>query len=57
MLVEGRGRKGGAQGRTRTNKVVNFDDDAGPGSFADVRVTRAHPHHLSGEAVRAAVPA
>jgi tRNA A37 methylthiotransferase MiaB len=57
VLVEGSGRKGGAQGRTRTNKVVNFPGDAAPGSFADVRVTRAHPHHLVGELAAAAVPA
>jgi tRNA-2-methylthio-N6-dimethylallyladenosine synthase len=55
VLVEGRGRKGGAQGRTRTNKVVNFESDAGAGDFVDVLVTRAHPHHLSGERER--VPA
>jgi tRNA-2-methylthio-N6-dimethylallyladenosine synthase len=55
VLVEGRGRKGGAQGRTRTNKVVNFASDAVAGDFVDVLVTRAHPHHLSGERER--VPA
>jgi tRNA-2-methylthio-N6-dimethylallyladenosine synthase len=55
VLVEGRGRKGGAQGRTRTNKVVNFESDAVAGGFVDVLVTRAHPHHLSGERER--VPA
>jgi tRNA-2-methylthio-N6-dimethylallyladenosine synthase len=57
VLVEGMGRKGGAQGRTRTNKVVNFPGDAAPGSFVDVLVTRAHPHHLVGERVAAPVPA
>jgi tRNA-2-methylthio-N6-dimethylallyladenosine synthase len=57
VLVEGRGRKGGLQGRTRTNKVVNFAGTAEPGDFLDVRITRAHPHHLSGEPVPAAVPA
>jgi tRNA-2-methylthio-N6-dimethylallyladenosine synthase len=57
VLVEGVGRKGGLQGRTRTNKVVNFAGAAEPGAFADVRVTRAHPHHLIGEPVRASVPA
>ena len=55
VLVEGQGRKGGAQGRTRTNKVVNFESDAGAGDFVDVLVTQAHPHHLSGERER--VPA
>ncbi|MGH2691567.1 MAG: tRNA (N6-isopentenyl adenosine(37)-C2)-methylthiotransferase MiaB [Actinomycetota bacterium] len=57
VLIEGRGRKGGLQGRTRTNKVVNFPGDAAPGTFVDVRVTRAHPHHLTGERVAASVPA
>jgi tRNA-2-methylthio-N6-dimethylallyladenosine synthase len=57
VLVEGTGRKGGAQGRTRTNKVVNFPGDVPPGRFVDVRVTGAHPHHLTGQRVEAAVPA
>jgi len=57
VLVEGRGRKGGAQGRTRTNKVVNFGGEAEPGTFVDVRIERAHPHHLTGDRVFAAVPA
>src|SRR5919106_86332 len=55
-LVEGTGRKGGAQGRTRTNKVVNFAGPAEPGEFVTVRVATAHPHHLVGERVAAAVP-
>jgi tRNA-2-methylthio-N6-dimethylallyladenosine synthase len=49
VLVEGAGRKGGSQGRTRTNKVVNFTEPAGPGEFLDVRIVRAHPHHLTGQ--------
>ncbi|HUG89005.1 MAG TPA: tRNA (N6-isopentenyl adenosine(37)-C2)-methylthiotransferase MiaB [Actinomycetota bacterium] len=49
VLVEGAGRKGGAQGRTRTNRVVNFAGPAQPGGFLDVRIMRGHPHHLSGE--------
>jgi tRNA-2-methylthio-N6-dimethylallyladenosine synthase len=57
VLVEGRGRKGGAQGRTRTNKVVNFAAEVPPGSFRDVRITGGHPHHLTGELMEAAVPA
>jgi tRNA-2-methylthio-N6-dimethylallyladenosine synthase len=57
VLVEGRGRKGGVQGRTRTNKVVNFAGDVEAGRFVDVVVTGAHPHHLTGELVEAAVPA
>jgi tRNA-2-methylthio-N6-dimethylallyladenosine synthase len=57
VLVEGPGRKGGVQGRTRTNKVVNLARSVPAGTFLDVRVTRAHPHHLTGEPVDAAVPA
>jgi len=57
VLVEGAGRKGGARGRTRTNKVVNVDEAARPGDFLDVRIIRAHPHHLIGEPVRAGLPA
>ena len=57
ILVEGDGRKGRLQGRTRTNKVVHFDGAFAEGDFADVRVTQAHPHHLDGEPVLAAVPA
>ena len=49
VLVEGEGRKGGVQGRTRTNKIVHFDGAHGPGAFADVTVTNAHPHHLTGQ--------
>ncbi|HYH28599.1 MAG TPA: tRNA (N6-isopentenyl adenosine(37)-C2)-methylthiotransferase MiaB [Actinomycetota bacterium] len=48
VLVEGPGRKGGVQGRTRTNKLVSLDSDVRPGTFVDVRIERAHPHHLSG---------
>jgi tRNA-2-methylthio-N6-dimethylallyladenosine synthase len=57
VLVEGIGRKGGAQGRTRSNKVVNFESDAPPGEFLDVRIARAHPHHLIGEPAEVAVSA
>jgi tRNA-2-methylthio-N6-dimethylallyladenosine synthase len=52
VLVEGLGRKGRAQGRTRTNRVVHLDGDHGPGTFVDVRIVGAHPHHLDGELVR-----
>jgi tRNA-2-methylthio-N6-dimethylallyladenosine synthase len=57
VLVEGEGRKGRIQGRTRTNKVVHFDGPFEAGNFTDVRITGAHPHHLDGEPVLAAVPA
>jgi tRNA-2-methylthio-N6-dimethylallyladenosine synthase len=52
VLVEGTGRKGGTQGRTRTNKVVHFDGSHEPGDILDVRITAAHPHHLGAEPVR-----
>jgi tRNA-2-methylthio-N6-dimethylallyladenosine synthase len=59
VLIEGVGRKGGAQGRTRTNKVVHVNGDLPPGTFLDVRIASAHPHHLVGEpaAAREPVPA
>ncbi|MGH2682745.1 MAG: tRNA (N6-isopentenyl adenosine(37)-C2)-methylthiotransferase MiaB [Actinomycetota bacterium] len=57
VLVEGAGRKGGVQGRTRSNKVVNFEGPYRPGDFVDVRVTRGRPHHLLGEPVAAPVSA
>jgi tRNA-2-methylthio-N6-dimethylallyladenosine synthase len=57
VLVEGLGRKGGVQGRTRPNKVVNFEGPYRPGDFVDVRVTRGGPHHLLGESVAVSVSA
>jgi tRNA-2-methylthio-N6-dimethylallyladenosine synthase len=57
VLVEGSGRRGGSQGRTRTNRVVNLEGDTTPGTFLDVRIVRAHPHHLVGEPVRREAPA
>jgi tRNA-2-methylthio-N6-dimethylallyladenosine synthase len=57
VLIEGDGKKGGLQGRTRTNRVVNFEGPGSPGEFAQVTVLRGHPHHLTGEPVRAAVGA
>jgi tRNA-2-methylthio-N6-dimethylallyladenosine synthase len=55
VLVEGPGRKGGAQGRTRTNKVVNLPGGHRPGEFVTAAIIRAHPHHLSGRAVQPAL--
>jgi tRNA-2-methylthio-N6-dimethylallyladenosine synthase len=52
VLVEGIGRKGGTQGRTRTNKVVHLSEPLEPGTFVDARVVAAHPHHLTGEVLR-----
>jgi tRNA-2-methylthio-N6-dimethylallyladenosine synthase len=57
VLVEGVGKKGGLQGRTRANRVVNFRGPGSPGDFVPVRVVRGHPHHLTGETVSAAVGA
>jgi hypothetical protein len=36
---------------------VNFPGTPTPGELLDVRISRAHPHHLVGERVSAAVPA
>jgi tRNA-2-methylthio-N6-dimethylallyladenosine synthase len=57
VLVEGAGRKGRIQGRTRTNKLVHFDGTHEPGEFLDVRIVGAHPHHLDAVPVPAAVRA
>jgi tRNA-2-methylthio-N6-dimethylallyladenosine synthase len=55
VVVEGPSRKDPEvlTGRTRQNKLVHFtsDDPVAPGTFADVRVTSAAPHHLSGTLV------
>jgi tRNA-2-methylthio-N6-dimethylallyladenosine synthase len=51
ILVEGTGRKGRLQGRTRTNRVVHLDDDHAPGTFLDARIVAARSHHLEGELV------
>ncbi|HSL15647.1 MAG TPA: tRNA (N6-isopentenyl adenosine(37)-C2)-methylthiotransferase MiaB [Actinomycetota bacterium] len=56
VLIEGVGRKGGAQGRTRTNKVVHLDAELAPGTFVEARIVSAHPHHLVGERVAAREP-
>jgi tRNA-2-methylthio-N6-dimethylallyladenosine synthase len=53
VLVEGTGRKGGVQGRTRTNKVVHVPGEISPGTFLHARIVSAHPHHLVGEPVGA----
>jgi tRNA-2-methylthio-N6-dimethylallyladenosine synthase len=57
VLVEGPSRKddGVLTGRTRQNKLTHFAAPAAgtvaAGSFADVRITSAAPHHLRGELV------
>ncbi|HLI16289.1 MAG TPA: MiaB/RimO family radical SAM methylthiotransferase [Acidimicrobiales bacterium] len=58
VLVEGPSRKDPAvlAGRTRQNKLVHFAPGRAalaPGSFAEVRVVAAAPHHLLGELVAA----
>jgi tRNA-2-methylthio-N6-dimethylallyladenosine synthase len=54
VLIDGEGRKGNLRGRTRTNKLVHLPGELPPGTFADVLVTGAHPHHLDGQPVAAA---
>ena len=58
VLVEGPSKRDPAvaTGRTRQNKLVHFptaDGDVVPaaGTFADVRIVGAAPHHLTGELV------
>jgi len=57
VLVEGPSKKDptAITGRTRQNKLVHFPVDADatmrPGTFADVRITDAGPHHMRGEFV------
>ncbi|MDA8298093.1 MAG: MiaB/RimO family radical SAM methylthiotransferase [Actinomycetota bacterium] len=52
VLVEGPSKKdaGVLAGRTRQGKLVHFgaDEPVVEGDFAQVRITRAAPHHLSG---------
>jgi tRNA-2-methylthio-N6-dimethylallyladenosine synthase len=53
VLVDGVSRKsaGEAAGRTRCNRVVNFDTGGRDllGRVVEVRITRALPHSLRGE--------
>jgi tRNA-2-methylthio-N6-dimethylallyladenosine synthase len=56
VLVEGPSKKDPATstGRTRQNKLVHFatvDAALSPGTYANVRITAAAPHHLKGELV------
>jgi tRNA-2-methylthio-N6-dimethylallyladenosine synthase len=53
ILIEGTGRKGNAQGRTRTNRVVHVPGERPIGTFVDARIVAAHPHHLDGDVVGA----
>ena len=53
VLVEGPSKRDArvVTGRTRQNKLVHFGGDVAAGAYAEVRVTGAAPHHLSGELV------
>jgi tRNA-2-methylthio-N6-dimethylallyladenosine synthase len=56
VIIEGPSKKDATRltGRTGQNKLVHLDPGAGTirrGSFADVRVVDAGPHHLGGELV------
>jgi hypothetical protein len=56
--VEKEGRRGGLQGRTEGNKVVNFSGPASlVGTFADVRLVSTSGATFAGERLEAAVPA
>jgi tRNA-2-methylthio-N6-dimethylallyladenosine synthase len=52
VLIEGRSKQRGQDvtGRTRSNKIVNFEGDSGLiGKFVPVRITKGYPHSLRGE--------
>jgi len=54
VLVEGPSKKdvGKLTGRTRSNKLVHFDNDGSPtGSLRTVEITVGHPHFLEGRPV------
>jgi tRNA-2-methylthio-N6-dimethylallyladenosine synthase len=55
VLVEGPSKRDASftAGRTRQNKLIHFvaDRPLRPGTFVDVRVVYAAPHHLRGELV------
>jgi tRNA-2-methylthio-N6-dimethylallyladenosine synthase len=61
VLVEGPSRKDPAvtSGRTAQSKLLHFraPEPIRPGSYAEVTVTGAAPHHLTGELVAVTVPA
>jgi tRNA-2-methylthio-N6-dimethylallyladenosine synthase len=58
VLVEKEGRRGGLQGRTEGNKVVNFSGPASlVGTFADVRLISTSGATFAGELLEAEVPA
>jgi tRNA-2-methylthio-N6-dimethylallyladenosine synthase len=52
VLVEGRSKQNhqDVTGRTRSNKIVNFEGDLGlVGKLVPIRITKAYPHSLRGE--------
>jgi tRNA-2-methylthio-N6-dimethylallyladenosine synthase len=50
VLVEGDDATGSStRSRTRTNRIVHIGEDVAPGSFVDVRIVAAAPHHLRGD--------
>jgi tRNA-2-methylthio-N6-dimethylallyladenosine synthase len=54
VLVEGRSKQSDQDvtGRTRSNKIANFEGDLSLfGKLVPVRITRAYPHSLRGESV------
>ena len=53
VLVEGPSRRDPLVATTRTggNRIVHVAGTFRPGSFLDVRITRAAPHYLEGELV------
>jgi tRNA-2-methylthio-N6-dimethylallyladenosine synthase len=61
VLVEGPSRKDPSvsTGRTRHNKLVHCrsPEPPRPGSYADVKVTAAAPHHMTGDLLRITAPA
>jgi len=61
VMVEGPSRKDPAvtTGGTRHNKLVHFrsPEPLRPGSYAEVTVTAAAPHHLTGDLSRVTIPA
>jgi tRNA-2-methylthio-N6-dimethylallyladenosine synthase len=54
VLVEGRSKQStqDVTGRTRSNKVVNFEGDISlVGKLVPVRISKAYPHSLRGKAI------
>jgi len=59
VLVEGRSKQSDQDvtGRTRSNKIVNFEGNLGlMGELVSVRITKAYPHSLRGEITSAQDP-